>query len=161
MANLLRNYDQSVISTNDFVQLVETYSNSHRLVNEKGKEVFWIDENLNPFTGQWLARVISKAKRGVHYGEDYNHSEFCDIIISDLVGIQPSMENEIVIDPLIPDGHWDWFCLDRVNYHGNTISVVWDKDGAKYRLGRGFSVYVNGELKHRSKTIQRTVIQIQ
>jgi len=160
MGNLLRNYHQSAVSKSDFLELVETYSNSHRMINEKGKEVCWIDENLNPFTGQWLARVISTAKRGVHYGEDYNHSEFCDIIISDLVGIQPSMENELVIDPLVPTDYWDWFCLDRVNYHNNTISVVWDKEGNKYQLGRGFSVYVNGELKHHSKSIEKVIVPI-
>ncbi len=161
MANLLRNHNQATVSPYDFVELIETYSNSHRHINEKGEEVFWIDENLNPFTGQWLARVISKAKRGIHYGEDYNHSEFCDIIISDLVGIQPSMENEIIIEPLIPNDYWDWFCLDRVNYHDNMISVVWDKDGSKYQLGGGFSIYVNGELKYNSKTIQKVVIPIE
>lgn len=160
MGNLLRNYDQSVVSTTDFVSLIETYSNSHRMINEKGKEVYWIDENLNPFTGQWLARVISTAKRGVHYGEDYNHSEFCDIIISDLMGIQPSMENDLIIEPLVPTDYWDWFCLDRVNYHNNTISVVWDKDGTKYRLGLGFSVYINGELKHNSSSIEKVCIPI-
>lgn len=160
MANLLRNYKQSVISNYDFIELLEIYSNSHRHINEKGKKVFWIDENLNPFTGQWLAQVISKAKRGIHYGEDYNHSEFCDIIISDLVGIQPSMGNEIVIDPLIPNDYWEWFCLDKVNYHNKKISVVWDKDGLKYKLMPGFSVYVNGELKHNSRYIQKVVIPI-
>lgn len=160
MANLLRNYKQSVISNYDFIELLEIYSNSHRHINEKGKKVFWIDENLNPFTGQWLAQVISKAKRGIHYGEDYNHSEFCDIIISDLVGIQPSMGNEIVIDPLIPNDYWEWFCLGKVNYHNKKISVVWDKDGLKYKLMPGFSVYVNGELKHNSRYIQKVVIPI-
>lgn len=160
MANLLRNYQQSAVSTTDFVELVDTYSNSHRHIDEKGKKVYWLDENLNPFTGQWLARVISKAKRGIHYGEDYNHSEFCDIIISDLIGIQPSMKNEVIISPLIPQGHWDWFCLDRVEYHGHTISVLWDKDGRKYNLKAGFSIYVNGELKHHSKSIEKVVIPI-
>ena len=160
MANLLRNYEQSFVSVYDFMELVETYSNSHRHINEKGKKVFWIDENLNPFTGQWLAQVISKAKRGIHYGEDYNHSEFCDIIISDLVGLQPSMEDEIIVDPLIPNDYWEWFCLDKVYYHHNKITVVWDKDGSKYKLNAGFSVYVNGMLKHNSKTIQKVVISI-
>jgi len=160
MGNLLRNHNQSVVSKADFVELVETYSNSHRHINEKGKKVFWIDENLNPFTGQWLARAISTAKRGIHFGADYNHSEFCDIIISDLVGIQTSMDDELIIDPLIPQGHWDWFCLDQVNYHNHTISVVWDKEGAKYGLARGFSIYVDGELKHHSKDIQKVEISI-
>lgn len=160
MGNFLRNYQQAVVNKNDFIELVNTYSNSHRHINEKGKKVFWIDENLNPFTGQWLARVVSKAKRGIHYGEDYNHSEFCDIIISDLVGIQPAMNNELVIDPLIPGDYWDWFCLDKVNYHNKNITVVWDKDGAHYGKGKGFLIFVNGVLKHQSKSIQKLVISL-
>jgi hypothetical protein len=159
-ANVLRNYHQSYVSRKDFIQLIETYSNSHRHINEKGKEVCWIDENLNPFTGQWLSRVLSLAKRGIHYGEDYNHSEFCDIIINDLIGIQPSMKNELVIDPLIPENYWNWFCLDRVSYHNRDISIVWDKDGRKYNLKRGFSVYVDGALKHHSKSIERVIINL-
>ncbi|WP_187774943.1 MGH1-like glycoside hydrolase domain-containing protein [Pedobacter sp. BS3] len=160
MGNLLRNYSQSFVTRNDFIQVLETYSNSHRLINEKGKRVFWIDENLNPFTGEWLSKEISTAKRGIHYGKDYNHSEFCDIIISDLMGIQPSMNNEIIIDPLVPNNYWNWFCLDRVNYHNKTISIVWDKDGSKYKLGKGFSVYVNGKLKYHSGSITKVVIPI-
>lgn len=155
LANLLRNYNQNYVSGSDFISLINTYSNSHRHINEKGKKVFWLDENVNPFTGQWISRVISLAKRGVHYGEDYNHSEFCDIIISDLIGIQPSMKNEIIINPLIPEKHWDWFCLDKVLYHNNEIAVVWDKDGSKYKLGRGFLVFVNGKLKHQSRKIAK------
>jgi len=160
MGNLLRNEDQSFVTRNDFVEVLKTYSKSHRLINEKGKQVFWIDEDLNPFTGEWLSREISTAKRGFHYGKDYNHSEFCDIIISDLVGIRPSMNNEVVINPLIPQTYWKWFCLDRVYYHNHILSVVWDKDGTKYKLGKGFLIFVDGRLRHSSKTIQKVVIPI-
>ncbi|WP_018626590.1 MGH1-like glycoside hydrolase domain-containing protein [Niabella aurantiaca] len=160
MGNLLHNYRQFYVSRNDFIRILETYSKSHRLINEKGKKVFWIDENLNPFTGEWLSRQISTAKRGIHYGKDYNHSEFCDIIISDLMGIRPSMKNELVIDPLIPAGYWNWFCLDRVRYHNKAISILWDKDGSKYKKGRGFSIFINGVLKHHSASIRKVSIPL-
>ncbi len=162
MANLIRDYNQSVISKNDFMALVQTYSNSHRRINEKGNKICWIDENLNPFTGDWISRTMLKA-RGYEYeerGKDYNHSAFCDFIISDLVGIRPSMDNSLVINPLIPEGYWDWFCLDRVKYHNKNLTIVWDKDGTKYQKGEGFSIFVDGKLKHNSPYIEKLKIQI-
>ena len=60
---------------------------------ENGNIVPWIDENLNPFTGDWISRTRlktwengtwSKGKGGVERGKDYNHSTFCDLIISGL-----------------------------------------------------------------------------
>ena len=153
MANLLRNYDQSVISKHDFIDLLNTYSNSHRRINERGEKVFWIDENLNPFTGDWISRTMlfARDQKPRERGKDYNHSAFCDFIISDLIGIQPSMENTVIIDPLIPEDYWDWFCLDNLKYHGRILTVVWDQDGSKYQKGKGFSVFIDGELKHNSE----------
>ena len=162
MANLLRDYDQPVISKNDFVQLLQTYSNCHRRINEKGKKVCWIDENLNPFTGDWLARTILKARgnKPEERGKDYNHSAFCDFIISDLVGVRPSMDDTLTINPLVPEDYWNWFCLDRVKYHDKIITIIWDRDGTKYHKGQGFSVFVNGELKKNSAKIEKLKFNI-
>ena len=162
MANLLRNHDQSVISKHDFINLLNTYSNSHRRINKRGEEVFWIDENLNPFTGDWISRtmLLARGEEPRERGKDYNHSAFCDFVISDLVGIQPSMENSVTIDPLIPEGYWEWFCLDNVKYHGRILTVVWDRDGSKYQRGKGFSVFVDGELKHNSTVPEKVEIEL-
>jgi hypothetical protein len=162
MGNLLRDYNQSVISKTDFMNQLLIYSNSHRRINEHGEKVCWIDENLNPFTGDWISRTMLKARghEPEERGKDYNHSEFCDIIISDLIGIQPSMGNTLTVNPLIPDDYWDWFCLDHVKYHDKNITIIWDKDGQKYKEGQGFSIFVNGELKYNSKTIEKLTIQI-
>jgi hypothetical protein len=146
----------------DFMELLLTYSNSHRRINEKGKKVCWIDENLNPFTGDWIARTLLKARGQlpVERGKDYNHSAFCDFIISDLVGIRPEMGIRLTIQPLIPENYWDWFCLDRVKYHGKMLTILWDKEGSKYNLGKGFSVYVDGRLMHRSDEIEEIEIPL-
>ena len=162
MANLLHNYNQSVVSKSDYIQQLKTFSNSHRRINEDGKKLCWIDENLNPFTGEWLSRTILKLKNSTpkERGKDYNHSSFCDLIISDLVGIRPSMDNMLTIDPLVPSEYWDWFCLDHVSYHHKLLTIVWDRDGKKYHKGKGFSVFVDGKLLHHSEKIQKTQIQI-
>lgn len=44
-------------------------------------------------------------------GKDYNHSSFCDLVISGLLGLQPQVDGSLVIEPLIPEGKWDYFAL--------------------------------------------------
>lgn len=161
MANLLREYKQSVVTKNDFINQLRIYSNCHRRINENGDTVCWIDENLNPFTGDWISRTMLKAKVNKYKerGKDYNHSAFCDFIISDLVGVIPSMSNSLTIHPLVPDGYWDWFCLDRVKYHNRYITIIWDKYGTKYDRGKGFSIFVNNQRIYNSPNLNKTDIQ--
>lgn len=162
MANLLREYNQSVITKNDFTHQLQIYSSSHRRINEKGDTVCWIDENINPFTGDWISRTILKA-RGYQYkerGKDYNHSAFCDFIISDLVGVRPSMDSSLTIHPLVSDGYWDWFCLDKVKYHNKILTIIWDKDGTKYNKGKGFSIFIDNQPKHNAQNLGKIEIKI-
>jgi hypothetical protein len=161
MANLLREYNQSVVTKNDFINQLKIYSNCHRRINENGDTVCWIDENLNPFTGDWISRTMLKAKANKYKerGKDYNHSAFCDFIISDLVGVLPSMSNSLTIHPLVPDGYWDWYCLDRVKYHNRYITIIWDKYGTKYKRGKGFSIFVNNQRIYNSPNLNKTDIQ--
>jgi len=156
MANVLNNYPQEVISKSDYFDLIQTYSKSHRRINDEGVTVPWIDENINPYTGEWLARAQletydpetgwSDKKGGKERGKDYNHSSFCDLIISGLVGLRPRSDNTLEVNPLVPENRWDWFCLDNILYHGKIITIVWDKTGKKYNTGKGFRVYSNGKL---------------
>lgn len=153
LANLLNNYDQNVVSKRDFLALLTTYSRSHQRIREDGKLVNWIDENLNPYTGDWISRTRlstmengswSQRKGGRERGKDYNHSAFGDHIISGLIGIRPSHDNQLIINPLLPENTWDYFCLDRVLYHGKNITVLYDKTGKKYGKGIGLKVFVDG-----------------
>ena len=106
----------------------------------------FIDENLNPFTGEWHARGRKVAK-GTFYGRGdyYNHSAYCDLVITGLAGLRPHSDGAIEIQPLIPEGRWDWFCLDHVAYHGRNLTIVWDKTGAKFGAGRGLRVFADGK----------------
>ena len=54
------------------------------------------------------------------------------------------------MNPLIPASPSaprpiSYFCLENVPYHGNLVTVLYDRDGKKYRRGAGLSVYVNGK----------------
>ena len=50
----------------------------------------------------------------------------------------------VEVNPLVQDGTWDWFCLDHVSYHGHTLTILWDKTGAKYGRGQGLQVLADG-----------------
>ena len=130
-----------------YFETLQTYSRSHRMTKEDGTLVCWIDENLDPFTGEWIARklLIERGSQIPERGKDYNHSTFCDLIISGLVGIQPQLDGTIVIEPLLPEGEWDWFSLSKVYVAGKEISVFYDKSGDHYGNGKGFFVYVDGK----------------
>ena len=78
---------------------------------EDGRVVPWIDENLNPQTGDWIARTRLKTwkngtwdagKGGEERGKDYNHSTFCDLVISGLVGLRPGPTTRSRSIPLVP-----------------------------------------------------------
>ena len=68
------------------------------------------------------------------------------LIITGLCGIRPSEGDTLVINPLL-DNSIQYFCLDDVLYHGHKLTVVYDKDGSKYKLGKGLTVFVDGK-KH-------------
>ncbi len=154
MANLLHHYDQNVPSRQDYFDLLKTYTRSHRLKLEDGRVVPWIDENLNPFTGDWIARTRLKnwkdgtwdaGKGGVERGKDYNHSTFCDLVISGLVGLRPRPDSTVEVNPLVPEGAWDYFCLDRVRYHGRWLTILYDRTGDRYHRGKGLRVLADGQ----------------
>jgi len=164
LANLLNNYKQNTISKSDYFETLKIYTKSHRLKRQGGRVVPWIDENLNPYTGDWISRTRlkswkngtwDKGKGGKERGKDYNHSSYCDLIISGLVGLRPRPDDIAEVNPLVPEEKWDWFCLDNVLYHGRIITILWDKTGNKYNRGKGLRVFANGKEIVQSKTITR------
>ena len=46
-----------------------------------------------------------------------------------------------------------WFCVDRVPYHGRTLTIVWDKTGSKFKTGNGLRVLADGKEIARSATL--------
>ena len=57
LANVINNYPQSIVINTDYFYQFIKYSNSHRLVLENGKILPWIDEDMNPYTGDWISRT--------------------------------------------------------------------------------------------------------
>jgi hypothetical protein len=169
LANVLHDYPQQSITVADYYDTLKTYTKSHRLKLDDGTVVPWIDENLNPFTGDWIARTRLKSwkegtwdadKGGVERGKDYNHSSYCDLIISGLIGLQPRADNVVEVQPLIPAGKWDWFCLDAVPYHGRLLTIFYDKSGTKYGKGKGLRILADGEEIGMSETLGRLTAEL-
>ncbi len=156
LANLLNNQPQPGISTSDYFQTLLIYARSHRLTLPDGRKVAFIDENLNPFTGEWHARSrkISKGRFNGR-GDHYNHSAFADLIITGLAGLRPRADNSVEVNPLLPASTWDWFCLDGVPYHGHLLTILWDRDGRRFGRGAGLRLLADGRLIARAAKLQR------
>ncbi len=133
LANVIRDYEQQYVSRADYFDALMTYARSHRY---RGKP--YIGEYLDEKTGKWLKPDKDRSRY-------YNHSTFCDLVINGLAGLIPQEGNIILVDPLIPSEVWDWFCLDNVLYHGRTLTILWDRSGAKYGRGRGFIIFADGK----------------
>lgn len=163
LANVLNNYSQDVVSEKDYFDQFLKYSRSQRRVCEDGRIIPWIDENQNPYTGDWISctRLASwkdggwsAEKGGVERGKDYNHSTYCDLLISGLVGIRPQTGDNVVVHPLVPAQAWEWFCLDGVSYQGRVLTVFYDRTGKRYGRGKGFFVLVDGEVRAQAARLQ-------
>jgi len=75
----------------------------------------------------WKNGTWDAGKGGRERGKDYNHSTFCDLVITGLMGLRPRSDDVLRVNPLTPD-NWSWFCLDNV----------------LYGRGKGFRVLVDG-----------------
>jgi F5/8 type C domain/Trehalase len=137
MANLLDNYSQDVVHANDYVRLLKQYAHQHYLNGNLN-----LQEDYNPDTGNVIV--------GLPRSDHYNHSGFADLVISGLAGLRPRPDNFLEVNPLVPadpsavDGI-AYFCLENVPYHGQQITILYDRDGTHYGMGAGLSIYVNGE----------------
>ncbi len=125
----------------DFAALLSQYAASHVLVREDGKTVPWIDENMHPDTGDWIARTRLKAwtdgtwdesKGGIERGKDYNHSTFCNLVLEGLFGIRP--DDEVLrIAPLFPK-EWEFAQVENLRLHGLEMGIFWNREEGIYEV---------------------------
>ena len=164
LANLLNGYPPSAVGKRDYCEALRIYAQSHRRTLPDGPEAAWIDENLNPYTGDWTSRTMlskwengtwSAQKGGEERGKDYNHSSFADLVITGLVGLRPRPGDTLDVNPLVPEGQWSYFCLDGVRYRGIPLTILWDMTGEKYGKGKGLSVFADGKLLAHAERLQR------
>ena len=156
LANVLHNYKQAVVGKKEYFDTLKAYTQSHHLTLNDGKVVAWLDESLNPDTGIWMKVGPFPKTRG----RDYNHSTYCDLIITGLVGLRPRADDLLEVNPLAPEGVFDYFCLDNVSYHGRTLTILWDKTGNRYNKGAGLRLLVDGKEIAHSETLKRLTAKL-
>lgn len=144
LANVLQKGQSCPLTKENYYDLLLQYAASHKFEKPDGTVVPFIDENMDPFTGRWLARDILEEmgwlekKGGFERGKDYNHSLFCDLVLSGLLGIHPKGDS-FTVKPLIPDD-WDYFKVENLWLHGKCFTITYDKDGSHYGEGAGLTI---------------------
>jgi hypothetical protein len=137
LANLLNDYPkQGIIGVADYVRLLQQYTRQHY-----SNGIPDLQEDYDPDTG----RVIVGLQRSHHY----NHSGYNDLVITGLVGLRPRADSILEVNPLIPidpkaASSIAYFCLENVLYHGQLVTILYDREGNHYHRGKGLSIYVNG-----------------
>ena len=147
MANFMNNYPQTVLTDSVYFHHMERYVESQ---HHRGRP--YIGEYLDEVTGYWLKGDQERSRY-------YNHSTFNDLMITGLIGLRPRMDNTVEVNPLIPEGKWDYFCLDNVLYHGRNLTILWDKDGSRYQRGKGLHIYVDGKEVGHADTLTRVLCE--
>jgi hypothetical protein len=149
LANVLRHYHQEHVTKQHYLEALQTYAKSHDF---DGKP--YIGEYLDETNGRWLKGDHPRSRW-------YNHSTFCDLVICGLVGVCPRADNTLELNPLLPAGAWDWFCLDNVLYHGRELCIVWDRTGQKFGRGAGLRAFANGKQVAQTDSLQRVTAELE
>lgn len=140
LSNLLRDYKyKGGMTPAVYYDMLQTYARSHQ---KNGQP--YVGEYQDEKTGYWLKGDNPRSSY-------YNHSGFCDLVINDLIGIRPTIENKITIDPIVP---WKWFQLSNILYHGHMITVSWN-----YKK-KGYFIYVDNVEKYHSKQLKKVVLPL-
>jgi hypothetical protein len=148
LAQVLQTYPpEQRVTARDWFDAFLTYTRSQH--DADGKP--YIGEYLDEKTGAWIK--VKNPERSRYY----NHSTYADLVIAQLVGLHPRADDTVEVIPLLPDGVWDWFCLDDVRYHGRSLTIIWDRDGKKFSRGAGLSVLADGKLIAHSDQLARLV----
>lgn len=140
MAEHLRSNTVNKVNKDDYYELITRYCMCH--FDNESDTTLAVRENHHPTENYWLAPC-----------PEYNHSTFIDNVLCGLLGIRP-MADGIEIDPIVPD-NWDYFCVEDVNWRGNNLTVIYDKTGKKYDLGKGYKVILNGNTVYENENVER------
>ena len=134
LANYLNNQNTLSNLNGAFFKQMELYVESQ---HHRGRP--YIGEYLDETNGAWLMGDRERSRY-------YNHSTFNDLMITGICGLRPQEDGSIVVNPLVPQDKWNYFCLDGVCYRGHTLTILWDKDGQRYHQGTGLTLMVDGKV---------------
>lgn len=132
------------VGRGDYLRLLRQYAALHRQGDR-----FDLEEDYAPDTGKPIV--------GLARSHHYFHSAFNDLVVTGLVGLVPSADDRLTIDPLMPQGQAGlaWFALQDLPYHGHSLTVTYDRDGRHFGQGKGLRAYLDGRLAARRATLGR------
>ncbi|QDU19790.1 MGH1-like glycoside hydrolase domain-containing protein [Urbifossiella limnaea] len=148
LANVLQEYEQDAVTKADYLKLLTTFAKTHR---KNGKP--YLAEACHPDTGSF------EGHDGYNHSEHYFHSSFNDLVVTGLVGLTPRDDDTLELKPLAP-ADWAYFALDEVPYRGHLVSIQWDRDGTRYRRGKGLRVFANGNEIAASETLAPLAVKL-
>ena len=90
----------------------------------------------------------------------YNHATFDDLVLSGVVGLIPSANGSLVVNPLVPADALPWWAADGMVLHGRVVSVLFDADGKKYGKGAGLKVWLDGKVVAQAETMRKLTVQL-
>lgn len=131
-------------TADNYVYYLRTYAETQ---HKDGKP--YVAESHYPLRDAW-------SSDSSNHSENYDHSTNNDDVITGLLGIIPQADNSLVIDPIIPD-NWTYFALENLPYHGHLVTVLYDRDGSRYKQGRGLVVFVDGKQTYKGPSRNATV----
>jgi hypothetical protein len=153
LANFLNEYPTGaatdVITPADHTKLLRQYAKLH--YNPERGGILDLEEDYYPDTGYPIVGL----KRSPHYF----HSGFIDLVLSGLVGIRPSADDVLEINPLIDVSSISYFRADHIPYHGHVIAVQYDADGSHYN-STGLQVEIDGKVVASSLTLTRLSVEV-
>jgi hypothetical protein len=153
LANFLDHYPKGsakgVIGKADYTRLLKQYAKIH--YNPERGGILDLEEDYYPDTGYPIVGL----KRSPHYF----HSGFVDVVLSGLVGIRPSAEDLLEVNPQADISTIKYFRADRIFYHGHEVAVQWDADGSRYGK-TGLQVEVDGKIVMTSPKLARLVVPV-
>lgn len=148
LLNVIKKSKKNYKYSEMYYKLLLQYAKQHTRVTENGKEVMWIDEVKDPEKNLWTSRETLKAwgwpedKGGFERGKDYNHSTFCDLVISYLTGVEIK-DNEVKFNPVIPK-ELKYFQVDNLYIRGARYTVRYAQTAERYGK-TGLCICKNGK----------------
>ncbi len=133
LANVINDYNQNDVTKSDYFRLFQIYTRTHQ---KDGRP--YIAEGANPDTGSW------RGYDSPGHSDHYFHSAYVDVVITGLIGLRLGEGDQAAVNPLVPEG-WSYFALDDLAFLGHRVSIVWDRDGTRYGVGKGLRVIADGQ----------------
>ncbi len=107
LARLARENRSTVVNPEFFQQELYTYTRTNY---RDGKP--YTAECHYPTTDRWSGDTTN-------HSENYFHSTYIDNIFTNLVGVIPTLDNRLELQPLIPK-NWTYFAVENLPYHGDS-----------------------------------------